>query len=143
MKTIVKRPSSIPSPAIGSGTSEKTAASAKVEFVELLLAQERRIQRLEKVILELRSERDELLEREAKQASIGDTTKASSKEDEIVHEELPEIDASEFQPMVDYVPHSPIKEAIDRLKEVARLMFDKSKMAGMYLVKKIVSILTW
>jgi len=127
MKTIVKRP---------------TDASAKVEFVKLLLAQEKRIQRLEKVIVELRSERDALLEREAKQVSTGDTSKASAKEDEIVCEELPEIDPSEFQPMVDYVPYSPTREAFIRMKEVARLVFDKFKAAEKYLVDKVVSILT-
>jgi len=142
MKTIVNRPSSVPDTTIGSDTVQRSGASTKVEFVELLLAQEKRIQRLEKVITELRAERDELLEREAKQASAIDELEASVKEDEIAREELPEIEASEFQPMVDYVPYSPVREAVSRVKEVALLIVDKIKVAGKYLVKKVVSILT-
>jgi len=141
MKTIVEGPTSVRAQTFGKASIE-TDSSSKVEFVELFLAQEKRIQRLEKVIVDLRAERDELLAREENTAPEAEPALLSVNVKEITPNDLPAIEASEFQPMVDYVPYSPVREATNRVASVVHTTADKSRSIGKYLLKKAISILT-
>jgi len=125
-----------------SDSNPRAVESQRDEFLQLLLASEKRTQKLEATVSGLTAERDQLQQQCQQQALLIDSLQGgsassaqTSNHDSSPVDELPMIDASEFQPVVDIPKVSPAKRMI-------MTAVDNSKRGGHWLGKKIFKFLT-